>query len=100
MNQQSVTSLRSRSKRILNLITEGGLHPGGISLRSRSAGTRRRVPFGECPGVEQAVIGASRQMAPDAEQVLHHAAGSGEALQMSGRFKAPYLALPLPRRLM
>ena len=42
----------------------------------------------------------SQPMAPDAEQVLDHAVGSGEAWQMSSRFEAPYLAFPLPRRLM
>ena len=40
----------------------------------------------------------SQKMAPDAEQVLDHAVGSGDALQMGSRFEAPHL--PLPRRLM
>ena len=42
----------------------------------------------------------SQQMAPDSEQILDHAVGRGEALQMGSRFKAARLALQLPGRLM
>ena len=42
----------------------------------------------------------SQPMAPDSEQILDHAVGRGEALQMGSRFEAAHLALPLPGRLM
>ena len=41
----------------------------------------------------------SQQMAPDSEQILDHAVGRGEALQMGSRFKAARLALQLPGRM-
>ncbi len=65
--------------------------PGLVGLRD----TRHRVPLGERSGAEHAVMGSPQQMAPDPEEILHHAVDRGEPLEMSDRREAAHLAFTL-----
>jgi len=87
--------LQGRRQGSVNLAERSWVLAGGGPGLAGLRDTRHRVPLGERSGAEPAVMGSPQHMAPDPEEILHHAVNRGEPLEMSDRREAAHLAFTL-----